>query len=223
MPDFDAMRACMVACQIRPANVADPRLIEALARVPRERFVPDAWRATAYVDEDLPLSAGRYLMEPAVFARLVAHAPVRESDTVLDVGCATGYSTAVLGLVAQAAIGVEGDAGLAETAGDLLVDLGIDNAVVVNGASEEGYAAQAPYDVIVLGGAVDDVPQTLQDQMAEGGRLVAVLRGGGGAAARRTGKATRLLKTHGRVSRRTLFDAAVPPLPGFERSAGFVF
>ena len=204
MPDFDAMRARMVACQIRPANVADPRLIEALARVPRERFVPDAWRATAYVDEDLPLSAGRYLMEPAVFARLVAHAPVRESDTVLDVGCATGYSTAVLGLVAQAAIGVEGDAGLAETAGDLLVDLGIDNAVVVNGASEEGYAAQL-------------------EQMAEGGRLVAVLRGGGGAAARRTGKATRLLKTHGRVSRRTLFDAAVPPLPGFERSAGFVF
>ena len=223
MPDFDAARARMVACQIMPGNVADPRLIDALARVPRERFAPEAKRAAAYVDEDLELAPGRYMMEPAVFARLVAGAPVNEGDTVLDVGCATGYSTAVLGLVAAAAIGIEADAGFAAHAGDLLAELGIDNAVVVNRPLEDGYAEQAPYDVIVIGGAVDAVPEALTDQLAEGGRLVAVVRGPGAAGANRTGKAVRTLKRRGGLSRRTLFDAAVPLLPGFERDAGFVF
>ena len=221
MSDYETMRAHMVACQIRPNKVADPRLVGALARVPRERFAPEDRRAVAYVDEDLEVAPGRCLMAPAVFARLVAETPVGEADTVLDVGCATGYSTAVLGLVAASAIGIEAEPGLAARAGDLLAELGIDNATVVNRPLEEGYADQAPYDVIFLGGAIETVPEALSDQLAEGGRLVAVLRSRG--AARRHGKAARFLKTRGRVSRRTLFDAAAAPLPGFRRSAGFAF
>lgn len=223
MPDFEAMRAHMVASQIRPNKVADPRLAAALARVPRERFVPEALRAVAYVDDDLEIAPGRGLMAPATFARLVAEAPVRPGDTVLDVGCGAGYSTAVLGCVAEAAIGIEPDAGLAAQAGALLAELGIDNAVVVNRPLEDGYADQAPYDVILFGGAVAEAPEALADQLAEGGRLVAVARGAGAGGASRAGKAVRLLKIRGAVSRRTLFDAAAPMLPGFERRAGFAF
>lgn len=221
MPDYETMRAHMVACQIRPNKVADPRLVDALAQVPRERFVSASRRAVAYVDRDLEVAPGRYLMEPAVFARLVAETPVGSGDAVLDVGCASGYSTAILGLVAASAIGIEPDPGLAARAGDLLAELGIDNATVVNRPLEEGYADQAPYDVIFMGGAVDAAPEALSDQLAEGGRLVAVLRGP--AAATRHGKAVRFLKLRGRVSRRTLFDAAARPLPGFRRTPGFAF
>ena len=220
MADFAAMRAHMVDRQIRPNKVADPRLLAALRRVPRERFVPEARRGVAYVDDDLELAAGRWLMAPTAFARLVAEAGVGEGDTVLDIGCATGYSTAVLGLVAAAAVGVEPRADFAARAGGLLAALGIDNAVVVERAPAEGCAEHAPYDAIVVAGAVDAAPEALLDQLAEGGRLVAVLRGGG---AGRAGKAVLWLRTGGHASRRTLFDAAAAPLPGFARSAGFVF
>ncbi len=218
MSDYDAMRARMVACQIRPNKVADPRLLDAMARVPREHFVPEARRSVAYVDDDIEIAGGRHLMAPAVFARLVAETPVNEGDTVLDIGCAAGYSTAVLGLVAGAAIGIEPDATLAAEANDRLVALGIDNAVVVNRALEDGYPEQAPYDAILFSGAIGAVPDGLSEQLAEGGRLVAVLRRPGAA-----GTAVRWLKTHGAVSRRTLFEAVAAPLPGFERRAGFVF
>ena len=221
MPDFETMRAHMVDCQIRPNKVADPRLVDSLAQLPRERFVPESRRAVAYVDSDIEVAPGRWLMEPAVFARLVAETPVGGADAVLDVGCASGYSTAVLGLVAASAIGIEPDPGLAARAGDLLAELGIDNATVVNRPLEGGYPEQAPYDVIFLGGAVDAAPEALSDQLAEGGRLVTVLNGR--SAATRHGKAVRFLKLRGRVSQRTLFDAAARPLPGFRRNPGFAF
>lgn len=223
MPDFDAMRAHMVACQVRPANVSDPRLLAAMARIPRERFVPETLRAAAYVDDNIELAPGRWLMAPAAFARLAAGAPVRETDAVLDIGCATGYSTAVLGSMAAAAIGVESNAEFAARASDLLAELGVDNAVAVDRPLREGYPEQAPYDVIVLGGAVETVPDALFAQLAEGGRLAAIERRRGVSGASRAGKAARWIKTGGAVSRRPLFDAAAAPLPGFERSAGFVF
>jgi len=140
----------------------------------------------------------------------------------LDIGCGTGYSTALLGHLAGTAVGLECDGGLAKRAGDLLTELEIDNAVVVEGALAEGWPAQAPYDVILIGGAVAEVPGAIIDQLAEGGRLLAVVGGdndvGGGM-----GKATLWRRIGGLVSGREIFDAAVPPLPGFEKAAGFVF
>lgn len=223
MPDFETMRAHMVACQVRPSNVSDARLLAAMARIPRERFVPEDRRAIAYVDDDIEIGPGRWLMAPAAFARLAAETPVRPADTVLDIGCATGYSTAVLGSMAAAAIGVEPDPEFAARASDLLAELGIDNAVVVNRPLVEGCPGQAPYDAIVLGGAIGAVPEALLAQLADGGRLAAIERGRGAVGASRAGKAARWIKTGGAVSRRPLFDAAAAPLPGFERSAGFVF
>ena len=223
MADFDTMRAHMVEGQIRPNKVTDARLIEALAQVPRERFVPAHLQGVAYVDEDLPLGGGRYLMEPVVFARLVEAARVGAGDTVLDVGCATGYSTAVLGRLAASVIGLESDPELLAAATRLLAELEVDNAVVVEGALAEGCPDQAPYDVILIGGAVADLPEAILAQLAEGGRLVTVIPDRHVSDACHVGKAVRVSRRGGTASRRPLFDAAVPLLPGFEPEPGFVF
>ena len=223
MPDFDTMRAHMVDSQILPNKVTDPRLIEALRAVPRELFVPEAKRGVAYVDEDLPLGGGRYLMEPLVFARLVEAAAVAAADTVLDLGCASGYSTAVLGRLAASVIGVESDPDLLGMAGAVLARLEVDNAVVVEGALAEGFPEQAPYDVILVNGAVATLPRSITAQLAEGGRLVTVIVDRQVSDRCHVGQAVRLTRHGGMLSRRPLFDAAVPPLPGFEVQPGFVF
>lgn len=223
MADFDTMRAHMVESQIRPNKVTGARLIEALGAVPRELFVPPPLRGVAYVDEDLPIGGARYLMEPVVFARLIEAAQVGAGDTVLDVGCATGYSTAVLGRLAASVIGLESDPELLAAATRLLAELEVDNAVVVEGALAGGCPDQAPYDVILIGGAVADLPEAIVAQLAEGGRLVTVIPDRHVSDACHVGKAVRVSRRGGVASRRALFDAAVPLLPGFEPAPGFVF
>lgn len=218
MTDFAAARANMVECQVRPNKVTDSRLLAAMAAVPRERFVPEGLAGHAYVDDDIAVAPGRYLMEPMVLARLLQAAAIEDGDVVLDIGCATGYSTAILARLAATVVALESDEALAETAIELLTGLDADNSAVVGGEHAAGYAAQAPYDVIVLEGAVEQVPEALGEQLAEGGRLVAVVTGGG-----RVGKATLMLRVRGVLSSRILFDAAVPPLPGFAIERGFVF
>lgn len=218
MPAYDAARANMVENQVRPNKVTDDRVLDAMAAVPRELFVPRKFAGIAYVDEDIAVSAGRYLMEPMVLARLLQAASIKPGDVVLDIGCATGYSTAVLARLADTVVAIESDADLAETAVALMTELDADNTAVVTGELREGYANQAPYDVIVLGGAVDEVPQALSDQLVEGGRLVAVVTGGNAV-----GRATLMRRMHGGLSSRILFDASVPPLPGFALEKGFVF
>ncbi len=218
MADYAAARVNMIESQIRPNRVTDGRILAAMAEVPRERFVPRKLQGTAYVDQGLAVAPGRYLMEPAVFARLLQAAAIEPDDVVLDIGCATGYSTAVLARLAATVVAVESDPELVKAAGDLLADLDADNAAVVQGALEKGYARQAPYDAIVLGGAIDEVPPMIADQLAEGGRLVAVVTGGSSA-----GVGVLILRARGALSRRILFDASVPPLPGFAVERGFVF
>ncbi len=222
MPAYDAARANMVENQVRPNKVTDFRVLDAMAAVPRERFVPKKFAGIAYVDEDIAVSPGRYLMEPMVLARLLQAAAIESGDVVLDIGCATGYSTAVLARLADTVVAVESDTDLAETAVALMTELDADNTAVVTGELAEGYANQAPYDVIVLGGAVDEVPRALSDQLVEGGRLVAVVTGGDGGG-NRVGRATLMRRLHGALSSRVLFDASVPPLPGFAIERGFVF
>ncbi len=215
--DYAAARHNMVENQIRTNKVTDPALIAALKELPRELFVPKAVRGIAYVDEDVKVADGRYLMEPMVLARLLQAAAVRTSNMALDVGCATGYSTAVLARLASAVVGLESDPALAAEAGERLSELNIDNAVVVEGRLGDGYKRQAPDDVILLGGRVEEIPSGILDQLAEGGRLVAVVLGDG------TGRGMLMTRHQGVLSSVEVFDATAGLLPGFERPEKFVF
>ena len=218
MTDHTAARRNMVSGQIRTNRVTDERLIEAMEEIPRERFVPHAKRGVAYVDEDVEVAPGRYLMEPMVLARLIQEANVAADDMVLDVGCGTGYASAVMSCLAGTVIALDVDASLAEEAERTLGAVGADNAIVVTGPLADGYAQQAPYDAILLGGAVDHLPQALADQLAEGGRIVGVLREAGGV-----GQATLWARHRGALSSRSLFEASLPPLPGIARPVSFEF
>ena len=176
MIDHAVARHNMVSGQIRTNRVTDERLIEAMEEIPRELFVPRAKRGVAYVDEDVEIASGRYLMEPMVLARLVQEAEITASDVVLDVGCGTGYASAVMARLAGTVIALDVDDTLAAEAEQALSAVGADNALVVTGPLADGFAEQAPYDVILVGGAVDHLPQALADQLAEGGRIVGVVR-----------------------------------------------
>lgn len=216
--DFAAARINMVESQLRTNKVADPAVLDAFLMVPRERFVPVAFHDTAYLDDDLPLGDGRALLEPMILARLLAAAKIRDTDKVLDIGCASGYGTAVLARIAASVVAVEQDAALAQQARARLAELGVLHADIVEGPLAQGHAAGAPYDVIVIEGAVAAVPDAVAEQLAESGRLVAVVKSGAGM-----GRATLMTRVHGVLSRRALFDAAAPLLPGFAPAPSFVF
>jgi protein-L-isoaspartate(D-aspartate) O-methyltransferase len=223
MDDFAVSRAKMVDCQLRTEDVTDYAVLAAMGEIPREIFVSPRMRTLAYIDEDILLkeSAGsllsRYLMEPSPFARLVQLGEVEPSDIVLDVGCVTGYSTAVLARLANSVVAIEMDAELAALASEKLADLGVANAAVVTGPLEEGFPSEGPYDVIFLGGAVEFVPEALLAQLKEGGRLVAVV------GYRRAAAATLFRRTGGEIGSRAVFNAHLRPLPGFARPKSFVF
>lgn len=216
--DFTAARLNMVENQVRTNRIADEALIAAMSEVPREVFVPKPMRGFAYVDDDLDVGGGRFLIEPLVLAKLLQGASIKPTDVVLNIGDATGYATAVTAKLAQTVVALECDGDWCGRATASLGDLGIDNAAVVQGALDQGFAAQAPYDVIVFSGGVAEVPQAVCRQLADGGRLVAVVDAGTGA-----GKGTLVVRVGDTFGRRVLFDATTPMLPGFEIGARFVF
>ena len=216
--DFSLARRNMVDSQVRTNRVTDARLLDALEAVPREAFVPDAFKSIAYRDGDVEVGAGRRLLDPMVFARLVQEAHIQPTEVVLDVGCATGYSTAVLARLATTVVALESDRALAGRAAALLAELGVDNVAVVEGQLSEGEKAHGPYDVVMVEGAVAETPEALLAQLAEGGRLLAITKRPGAVSA-----ATLTLRVGGSFSTRTLFEVAAPVLPGFARQPGFVF
>ena len=223
MDDFSTARTKMVDNQLRTQSVTDFGVLDAMGAVPREHFVPPALRPFAYIDDDLRIKEAtgdgpaRYLMEPAPFGRLLQLADVSKTDIALDVGCASGYSAAVLARLADSVVALESDEALAAQASETLVELGIDNVAVVAGSLEEGYPSEGPYDVIFVGGAIETVPSGLLDQLKDGGRLVAVVGYG------RAALATLYTKSDGDIGSRPEFDADVRPLPGFRKAKAFVF
>jgi len=218
MSDFAQARTNMVESQIRTNKVTDQRILDAFLDVPREQFVPKSSRGIAYVDEDISVGGGRYLMEPMVLARLIQALNVRSSDLVLDVACATGYSSAILASLANTVVALEEDTDLASSATAALAELDVDNAVVVEGPLADGYPSQGPYQAILINGSVAEVPATFAEHLTEGGRLATVLSDDG-----RMGNAVLMTKLGGHLAPRVLFDAAIPSTPGFERAASFVF
>jgi protein-L-isoaspartate(D-aspartate) O-methyltransferase len=223
MIDFAAARRMMVDGQIRTADVTDLRIIAAMLEVPRERFVPDSKAELAYLDFDIPVTADvpgaqvRHLLKSVVLAKLIQAADVQEGDTVLDVGCATGYSSAILARLAQTVVALEQEPTLARHARENLRAVSASNATVESGPLVAGWPARAPYDVIVLGGATEVVPHELFHQLKGGGRLVTIL-------GRTPNGCAMLYRSYdGDVTGRPIFDAAEPTLPGFAEKPAFVF
>lgn len=216
--DFEAARVKMVDNQIRTTDVTSHEILRAFLQVPREEFLPASRRPLAYLDDDIPLGDGRFVMEPSPLAKLLQLAGVDKDDVVLDVGCNTGYSSAILSHLAGSVVALEEDSALAAAATDNLARLDYVTCAVVENTLVEGCRAEAPYDVIVFQGAVETLPETFFDQMKAGGRMVVVL-GVGNAA----GAMLYVKDEEGVVSERFAFNCSVKPLPSFRRKAEFVF
>lgn len=216
--DFALARRNMVECQLRTNKVTSPALLQALHAIPRERFVPTSRRGQAYFDEHVPIAADRWLMPPMPMARLIQESYPTADDNALVIGAGIGYSAAVLGRLCKSVFAVESDPELVKEMGAALTELALDNVVAVDGELTAGYPQEGPFDVIVLAGGVEEVPDAILDQLAEGGRLMAIV-----GAPSEIGRAMLFGKRNGVVSARELFDAQVKPLPGFARAPAFVF
>ncbi len=219
MDNFAIARRNMVDNQIRANKVTDPALIEAFLSIPREDFVPTGKETVAYVDEDLSLGGGRFLIEPMVLSRLLQEADIDGSDIVLDVGCCTGYSTAVISRIAASVIGIDENQDHINTANENLAKLEIDNAGVILRDLVDGYSEQKPYSLIIINGSVEHIPDKLLDQLVDGGRLVAVIKGKND----KLGKAKIYNKLKNSISSRFLFDAGTPAILSFAKAQGFQF
>jgi protein-L-isoaspartate(D-aspartate) O-methyltransferase len=217
MSDSAARRINMINGHLRTNKVTDRRVTDAIAATPREKFVPKALRGVAYMDEDVNVSPGRYLMDPLVMARLLQAAEITADDVVLDIAGGTGYSTAVLARLAGTVVSVESNEERVKSVESHLAANEIDNAVVVQSDITAGYPDQAPYDVIFVNGAVARPVNELTAQLADGGRLVVVERPS------TVGRAVLYLKRGEIVSRREIFDAMTPILSEFAAEPKFQF
>jgi len=217
MFDTANARRLMVEGQVRTADVTDSDLLDAMLALPRERFLPPSLANIAYLDSDIPIAKGRALLKPMVLAKLIHAARVRREDRVLDVACATGYSSAVLARLAGTVIALEEDTDLARQAKEALAAVGAAQVEVVTGPLTVGWPAGAPYDVILLNGATEITPEALGSQLKPDGRLVCVH----GRSPASRGMIYHLIER--RLVGRPIFDAAARLLPGFVAPPTFVF
>lgn len=215
--DFARARDMMVESQVRTADVTDPRILGAMRTLPRERFTPAAKRTLAYADLDLEVAPGRSLMRPRDLAKLIQALAPSANDVALEIAGATGYGAAVLAACCKSVIAHDPDADLSFAARAALESSGVTNVKTVSTSIADGWSDGAPYNIILLNGSAEIVPEMWFGQLAPGGRLGVIVRQGAAGAARiytRTGDSN---------AYRTAFDAAPPITPGLQRTPGFVF
>jgi protein-L-isoaspartate(D-aspartate) O-methyltransferase len=221
MSGFATARQKMVDGQVRPNDVTDSRIIDAMLAVPREAFVPPNLSALAYLDRDLDIgesaSVRRFLIKPQALAKMLQAAEIKETDKVLVVGTAPGYAATVVARLAGQVVATEGDPGQQAKAKAVLAELGLTNLTFKGSVPADGEPANAPYDVIILDGATEVTPERLYGQLKNGGRLVGVF------ATTKPPRAMIVTHSHDDFGNRALFDASVPVLPGLERLPAFVF
>lgn len=215
MADFAKRRTMMVDTQVRPSDVTKFPIIDAMLAVPREEFVPSSLREAAYIGENLTLGDGRVLLEPRTLAKMLDAVDITGSEMVLDVGCAYGYSSAVIARMAEAVVALEEDPNMAREAAELLSANSVDNAVFEQGPLTDGAAEHAPFDVMILQGGIQTLPEALVAQLKEGGRICALFMDG------QLGEVKVGYKLEGQISWRRDFNASAPVLPGFEKQAAF--
>lgn len=217
--EHETARKNMLLGQLIPNRIHDACMLKAMGSVARELFLPDHLKSRAYADESICIDAHTVMFSPRILANLLLLANLKESDFVLDVKAATGYSAAVMADMAQAVVALESDAGMCETAQQILIDSEIDNVAVLNGNPDQGFPSQAPFDVIFIEGVISQIPETLLAQMAENGRLVCVIA----KNAETTGKATKVIKNNGSLSYITAFDLDLSGFARFPFYKNFVF
>lgn len=217
--DYALARQNMIESQLRTNKITQDALLDAMRRVPREQFLPLNKQKFAYLDEDIPLGAGRYETEPMVLANMIQALKLGPQDDVLVVGAAAGYSAAVISRIAKSVFAVESEADLAARASEQLTQFAFDNVVVVEGPLTDGRADQGPYDAILVNGAVAETPTALTAQLKKGGRLVTVVRPGED----KVGTIRVFENIGGTLSERTLADVSIPFLKGFEPKPAFTF
>ena len=209
----------MLESQIRPNKVIDELVLSAFLEIPRELFVQKSMRDIAYIDEDLPLSNGRYLIEPMVLARMVQSLELKVSDNVMIIGVGTGYSTAIISKIVTSVIGVESRSPLIQKAENNLAQLEITNTVLFKERLQEGYSKEAPYNAILIDGGVSEVPSSILNQLADDGKLVSIYRSENTAV----GEASIWMRSGKKFSRKCLFNAQVPTLDEFKEKQEFLF
>lgn len=216
--DFAAARENMVENDVRTSDVTDRRLIAAMRAIAREAFVPPDQREIAYGDLSVPIGSGRFLLDPRTFSKLVQAADLEGREAVLDIGSATGYSALVLARLAHKVVALEADEALASAAEVHVAAAGVRNVTIQRGSLNAGAPGQGPFDVIILQGMAEELPQSFAGQLKPEGRLLAVIAGSG-----RMGRAMSFTKAGGGLSGRGLFDATIPLLPGFAKERAFTF
>ncbi|MCI5111612.1 MAG: protein-L-isoaspartate O-methyltransferase [Marivita sp.] len=215
MTDFAARRTMMVDTQVRPSDVTKFPIIDAMLSVPREAFVPREQAEAAYISENVPIAPGRVVLEPRTLGKLLDALNIEGNELVLDVAAGYGYSSALVARMAEAVIAVEEDESMAAEAQSILSEQGADNVVVHVGPLTEGAAQHGPYDAILIQGGVEQVPDSLLDQLKDGGRIGCVVMEGALGVVRIG------YKIDGEMTWRFAFNASAPVLPGFEKTATF--
>lgn len=215
MTDFAARRRLMVDTQIRPSDVTKYPIIDAMLSVEREKFLPESLREAAYAGENLDLGNGRVVLEPRTLAKMLDALDIEADELVMDLGSAFGYSAAVAARMAQAVVAVEEDAALADEAQAILSSVGADNVIVHAGPLADGASEHGPYDVILLQGAAETLPETIEAQLKDGGRIACLFMEGALGVVRIG------YKSGGRISWRFDFNASAPVLPGFKKAKAF--